>query len=61
MEESKAHTLIKTFVYLDQPLFSMLDHLDKVMPMRQVSQKMNQRIEEYKKYRDEKKLTEVTL
>jgi len=61
MEESKAHTLIKTFVSHDQPLFSMLDHLDKVMPMRQVSQKMNQRIEEYKKYRDERKLTEVSL
>lgn len=61
MEESKSHTLLKTFVSLDQPLFSMLDHLDKVMPMRQVSHKMNERIEEYKKYRDERKLTEVTL
>jgi hypothetical protein len=39
----------------------MLDNLDKVMPMRQVSQKMNQRIEEYKKHREERKLTEVTL
>lgn len=48
MEESKTTTLIKTFVSLDQPLFTMLDNLDKVMPMRQVSSKMNQRIEDYK-------------
>jgi hypothetical protein len=61
MEESKTYTLIKTFISLDEPLFSMLDHLDKTMPMRQVSHKMNQRIEEYKKHREERKLTEVTL
>ena len=44
MEESKTSTLIKTFVSLDKPLFTMLENLEKVMTMRQINTKMNQRI-----------------